>query len=149
MPGCLLEIDLTGYVSRPGLEAGPIGEDRPARAFRVGDLVFVSGRSAVDATGAIPPEASLHPEFPVYGSDIKLQTRYVLGRLAEDLSTAGSSLAEVAKATVFLADLKRFSAFEEVWREHFPTPPARTVVCTPGLTRPGALVEIDVIASLG
>lgn len=149
VPGCLMEIDLTGFIPRPRLAAGPVGGGRgPARLFGVGDLLFASGRMAVDATGAVPPEAALHPAFPVYGSAIKLQTRYLLDRLAEDLAAAGSGLDRVVKATAFFADLRHFPGFDEVWRERFPEPPALTAVAVLGLCAPGALVAVDAVATV-
>src|SRR5438094_31823 len=41
-----------------------------------------------------------------------------------------------------------FSAFDEVWKEFFPTPPPRTTIGTTGLLVPGTLVEIDLIATM-
>ena len=91
------------------------------------------------------PEARKKPGFPYYGSDIKLQTHYVLGNLKKTFEAAGSSLDHVVKAQVFMTDLANFNAFDEVWREFFKVPPARTTVGTTGLLVPGTLVEIDLI----
>ena len=54
----------------------------------------------------------------------------------------------MVKAQVFLMDLVHFNAFDEVWREFFPTPPPRTTVGTTGLLVQDTLVEIDLIAAL-
>src|SRR5262249_23718525 len=51
----------------------------------------------------------------------------------------------VFKAQVFMTDLANFNAFDEVWKEYFEVPPARTTVGTTGLLVPGTLVEIDLI----
>ncbi len=91
------------------------------------------------------PEARRNPAFPYYGSDIKLQTHYVLGNLKKTFEAAGSSLDHVVKAQVFMTDLANFNAFDEVWREYFKVPPARTTIGTTGLLVPGTLVEIDLI----
>ena len=91
------------------------------------------------------PEARRNPAFPYYGSDIKLQTHYVLGNLKKTFEAAGSSLDHVVKAQVFMTDLANFNAFDEVWKEYFKVPPARTTVGTTGLLVPGTLVEIDLI----
>ena len=85
------------------------------------------------------------PNFPYYNSDIKLQTRYVLENLKKTFEAAGSSLDHVFKAQVFLTDLGNFYAFDEVWKEYFKTPPARTTVGTTGLLVKDTLVEIDLI----
>jgi len=98
-----------------------------------------------DYASGIPAEAKKDPNFPFYGSDIKLRTRYVLNKLARTFEAAGSSLDHVVKAQVFLDDLNNFSAFDEVWKEFFKTPPARTTVETSGLPVKDAMVAIDLI----
>ncbi len=77
-----------------------------------------------------------NPSFPYYGSDIKLQTHYVLGNLKKTFEAAGSSLDHVVKAQVFMTDLGNFNAFDEVWRDDFKVPPARTTIGTTGLLVP-------------
>jgi enamine deaminase RidA (YjgF/YER057c/UK114 family) len=54
----------------------------------------------------------------------------------------------VVKAQVFLLNLRDFSAFDEVWKEYFAVPPARTTVGTSGLLVKDALIEIDLIGAL-
>ena len=94
----------------------------------------------------MPAEARKHPDFPFYGSDIKLQTDFILKNLARTFAAAGSSLEHVVKAQVFLTDLKHFAAMDEVWKQHFRVPPPRTTVGTSGLMIKDALIEIDLIA---
>ncbi len=113
--------------------------------FKVGPWVFAAGQIASDYRTGVAPEALKNPAFPYYGSDIKLQTHYVLGNLKKTFEAAGSSLDHVVKAQVFMTDLNNFNAFDEVWREYFKVPPARTTVGTTGLLVPGTLVEIDLI----
>jgi enamine deaminase RidA (YjgF/YER057c/UK114 family) len=124
------------------------GSDHLPSAFQVGDWVFTSGGIAVDEIGLVPLEATVHPTFPNYGSTIKLQTRYVLKKLAETLKVAGTSLDSTCRAAVFLTDMRYFGAMDEVWREFFTEPPARTVVATPSLGIPGAVIAIDLIAQV-
>ena len=64
------------------------------------------------------------------------------------LQTAGASFENVARTTVFLADLGDFAAMNQVYATYFTAPaPARSTVQVAGLPK-GAWVEIDVIASL-
>ena len=84
----------------------------------------------------------------VNGSDVKRQTRYILENYARTFKAAGTSLANVVKAQVFMMNLDDFQAFDEVWKEFFPTPPPRTTVGTTGLLVPGALLEVDLIAAM-
>src|SRR5207247_2780440 len=117
-------------------------------AARAGNRIFAAGQLASDFKHGVAPEARLDPAFPYYGSAIKKQTRYVLENLAQTFKAAGTSLDHVVKAQVFHTDLMNFSAFDEVWKEFFPTPPPRTTIGTTGLLVPGTLVEIDLIATL-
>jgi reactive intermediate/imine deaminase len=149
----LVEIDLIGYVPRSGLKHEVIksGAPRPlanySEAFTLGDFVFAAGQIASDYKTGVPTEARKHPNFPFYGSDIKLQTSYILNNLKQTFEAAGSSIDNVVKAQVFLTDLKNFAAFDEVWKEFFKVPPPRTTVGTTGLLVNDALVEIDLIAT--
>lgn len=149
--GALIEIYLIGYVPRSGLDVSVVKSDLPApiahytEAFKVGDLVFAAGQLATDFKTGIPDVAKRNPDFPYYGSDIKLQTDYILKNLATTFAAAGSSLDNVIKAQVFLTDLNDFAGFDEVWRQYFKTPPARSTIGTGGLLIKDALIEIDVI----
>jgi enamine deaminase RidA (YjgF/YER057c/UK114 family) len=149
----LVEIDLIGYVPRSGLKHEVIksGAPRPlanySEAFTLGDFVFAAGQIASDYKTGVPTEARKHPNFPFYGSDIKLQTAYILDNLKQTFEAAGSSIDNVIKAQVFMADLKDFAGFDEVWKESFKVPPPRTTVGTSGLLVKDALVEIDLIAT--
>jgi len=148
----LIEIDLIGVAG--DTEIVPIQSDIPrplanyTEAFRVGDLVFAAGQLPTDFKTGIPSEAKIDPAFPFYGSDIKLQTRYILENLKKTFAAAGTSLDNVVKAEVFLTDLRHFSAFDEVWKTYFPVPPARTTVETSALLVKDALIEIDLVAAM-
>src|SRR6476661_1161944 len=149
----LVEIDLIGYVPRSGVKHEVIksGGPRPianySEAFTLGGFVFAAGQIASDYKTGVPTEARKHPNFPFYGSDIKLQTTYILNNLKQTFEAAGSSLDNVVKAQVFMTDLRNFAAFDEVWKEFFKVPPPRTTVGTSGLLVKDALVEIDLIAT--
>ena len=149
----LVEIDLIGYVPRSDLQHELIksGAPRPlanySEAFTLGNFVFAAGQLASDFKSGVPTEARKHPNFPFYGSDIKLQTSYILENLKRTFEMAGSSLDNVVKSQVFMTDLRNFAAFDEVWKQYFKVPPPRTTVGTSGLLVKDALVEIDLIAT--
>lgn len=106
-----------------------------SQAIRANGLLFVSGQVALDPASG-----------QVVGSDIRAQTEQVLKNLGAVLEAAGSSLAAVVKATVFLADLDDFVAMNEVYARFFSQePPARATVEVARLPR-DVKVEIDVIA---
>ena len=106
-----------------------------SQAIRANGFVFVSGQIPIQ------PETG---EFVAGG--IAEQTEQVIKNLSAVLAAAGSSLAQVVKTTVFLADMKEFGAMNEVYSKFFTeTPPARATVAAAGLPR-NALVEIEVVA---
>jgi reactive intermediate/imine deaminase len=147
----LVEIDLIGFVPGKGIDKQVIKSNAPRplahynEGFKVGDFVYAAGQIASDYKTGIPADAMRSPNFPFYSSDIKLQTRYILENLKKTFEAAGSSLDNVFKAQVFLTDLKNFNGFDEVWKEYFKLPPARTTVGTTGLLVKDTLVEIDLI----
>ena len=49
-----------------------------SEAMRAGPLVFAAGQLASDFKTGVPAEARKHPNFPFYGSDIKLQSHFIL-----------------------------------------------------------------------
>lgn len=125
------------------------GAPRPLAHYReamtAGDLVFAAGQIASDYKTGVPPEARKKEGFPFYGSDIELQTEYILSNLKNTFEAAGSSLDHVVKAQVFLTDLNNFHGFDTVWKRWFKVPPPRTTIGCTGLLARDTLVEIDLI----
>ncbi len=98
-------------------------------------IVFVSGQLPIN------PETG---EFA--GTDISSQAEQSLKNVQAVLAEAGLTLANVAKATVFLKDIKDFAAMNEVYARYFTEEcPARSAVQAAALPK-DALVEIEVIA---
>jgi enamine deaminase RidA (YjgF/YER057c/UK114 family) len=147
----LVEIDLIGYVPRSGLAHRVITSSAPRplanynEAFVVGDLVFAAGQLASDFKDGVPAQARRHENFPYYGSNIELQTAYILDNLKKTFEAAGSSLDHAVKAQVFLTDLDNFHGFDSVWKRYFKVPPPRTTIGCTGLLVRDTLVEIDLI----
>ncbi|MGD0337848.1 MAG: RidA family protein [Bacteroidota bacterium] len=102
-----------------------------------GKMLFLAGQIPIDpATNAV-----------IMG-DIKAQTRRVCENIDAILHEAGSSFANVVKITVFLTDMKDFTAMNEVYGEYFGTnSPARSAIQVVRLPR-DVSVEIEVIAVL-
>jgi len=106
-----------------------------SQAVKTNGMVFCSGQIPIDvATGEFVSE------------DVAEQTEQVLKNLSAVLEATGTSLNNVVKTTVFLADMADFAAMNEVYAKYFnDNKPARATVQAAGLPR-GARVEIECIA---
>lgn len=105
---------------------------------RLGETIYVSGLPPFDPdTGDVVEKAS-----------IERQTELVLQQMMHCLVTAGSSLENVVKCTVYCTSVGMFPAVNAVYARFFPhDPPARTFVNVPAW--PGAFdIEIDCVAGL-
>lgn len=118
-----------------GAAPGAIGPY--SQAIKVNGMVFCSGQIPIDpSTGQFASE------------DVTGQTEQVLKNLSAVLEAAGSSLEQVVKTTVFLADMNDFAAMNEVYGKFFSTnKPARATVQAARLPR-DARVEIECIAAV-
>lgn len=111
-----------------------------AQGIRTGSLVFTAGQIALDpATGA------------VVAGGITGQTTRVMENLKAILEAAGSGLARVVKATVFLKDFNDFAAMNAVYGAYLApegvAAPARTTVEVSRLPK-DVLVEIELVAEV-
>jgi 2-iminobutanoate/2-iminopropanoate deaminase len=106
-----------------------------SQAIKANGFVYLSGQVALD-----PQSGEL------VGTDIRQQTERVLENIKGILEAAGANLHHVVKTTVFLKDMKDFSAMNEIYGRYFTAaPPARSTVQVSRLPQ-DALVEIEVIA---
>jgi len=107
-----------------------------SKAVRAGGFLFLSGVLAMDAQGR------------VIDGDVQVQTRAVLERIAQNLKDCGTDMANVVRATIWLAELDDFAAFNQEYARHFPEGlPARS--CVQAVLYQGAKVEIEVQAWVG
>jgi 2-iminobutanoate/2-iminopropanoate deaminase len=105
-----------------------------SQAIRSGDLVFCSGQLGLDpATGEL-------------AAGVEAQAERALRNLQAVLDAAGLSIGDVAKTTIFLADIADFAKVNAVYATFMPDPPpARSTVGVGALPK-GGLVEIEAIA---
>ena len=117
--------------------AAPAARGHYSQAMVHAGLVYVAGQLP------IVPDA---PDTRLETFDA--QARQVLANVAAILEASGSSLDLVVKATVYIADVAHWPAFNAIYAERFgPHRPARTVVPVAGLHY-GYLVEMDVVAAV-
>lgn len=115
--------------------APAIGPYSPA--LRVGHLLFLSGQIPLDpVTGQL------------VDGDIRAQTTRVLENMGELLRAGGAGFGDVARTTIFLADMNDFATVNEIYAQYFSEPyPARATVQVARLPK-DVRVEIDAIAVL-
>ncbi|MCB1237485.1 MAG: RidA family protein [Verrucomicrobiae bacterium] len=108
-----------------------------SHAARVGDFLFCSGQIPLD------PET-----MQIVEGGIEAQTRQVLANVKSVLESQGAGFGNVAKVTIFLADMADFPVVNPIYAEAMGDhKPARSTVQVAALPM-GALVEIEVIAAL-
>ena len=105
-----------------------------SQAMEVNGFIFTSGQIPLSpATGE------------VVGEDMRTQCEQVMQNLKGILEAAGSGFGQVAKTLCFIADMKDFPAFNEVYSKYFTGNPARSCVAVKDLPK-GVLVEVEAVA---
>ncbi len=118
------------------LDPDPYEPFRLSQGFRVGDLVIVSGKAAIDQDGHI-----------VGVGDFDAQAEQVFRNLTRVLAAAGSGLDRVVKVTIYLTDMGNFPKIVDLRGTWFTPPyPADTIVEVSALALPGLEIEIEAIA---
>ena len=107
-----------------------------SQAVICGGLVYTSGQIAI-----VPESGNIE------ANDVVGQSEQVMKNLGEVLKAAGTSYDKAIKTTCFLADIKDFAQFNEVYGRYFTSKPARSCVAVKDLPK-GALVEVEVIAEI-
>jgi len=102
-------------------------------AVRVGNLLFLSGQIGTDTANKL------------VAGGIQVEARQALNNVKATLEKYGSSMDRVVKCTVFLADIKDYNDFNEIYVSYFRArKPARSAMAASGLAL-GARVEIECI----
>jgi reactive intermediate/imine deaminase len=106
-----------------------------SEAVKVGTTLYVSGQ-----IGVLPGTLT-----PVPGG-IGAESRQVMENIKSILERHNSSMDRVLKCTVFMADIKEWPAFNDIYREFFKAHfPARSAMAASGLAF-NARVEVECIA---
>lgn len=118
---------------------------------RVGDLIFVAGQLARDASGNLAAEAQVPAGQLWNGTRIQLETDYLVQkRLVPALAAAGSALDLVLKAQVYLSHPDDLPAFWSTWSRAFGgrVPPTTVVpVKHPAFGTSAATIEVNIVAA--
>ncbi|HXJ78351.1 MAG TPA: Rid family hydrolase [Candidatus Methylomirabilis sp.] len=132
-------IDGAGQTARRISSGGPLEQQYAySRAVKVGNRVFISGSTALRASGVEGP------------GDMYRQTRATMETIFAALAEAGGTPGDVVYTKTFLTDLGQAAEHTRAWLEAFgDVRPTSTLLGIPGLVRPELLVEIEAEAVLG
>ncbi len=82
-----------------------------AQAYRVGDLIFLSGQAALDLEGNL-----------VGIGNFEVQAEQAFENLRAVLQAGGSDLDKIIKLTIFVKDMANFPTFVELRARYFSEP---------------------------
>jgi 2-iminobutanoate/2-iminopropanoate deaminase len=120
--------------------AAPAAIGPYSQAIRSGQFLYASGQIPLDPASG-----------EMVGNTVQEQTERVFQNMQAVLASAGGSLANIVKTTVFLTSMSDFGAMNEVYARYFAASerplPARSTVAVAELPRK-ALVEIEYVAVL-
>ena len=106
-----------------------------SRAVRVGNVVEVSGTTAVDGEKIIAPD------------DGYKQTKFILAKIEKALSETGASLKDVVRTRMFVTDIAKWEEIGRAHGEYFKNiKPASTMVEVNSLILKGLIIEIEATA---
>lgn len=120
------------YLTSPRPRPAPFSD-----AVRVGNMLYLSGKLGTDSSGRLAP------------GGIQAETKQTLENIKSLLERSGSSLDQVVKCTVMLADMNEWGAMNEVYVTFFAQDrrPARSAFGVSGLAL-NARVEIECLATI-
>lgn len=113
------------------IERMEVGQ-RMSRIVKHNETVYLCGQVGADAN-----------------TDITEQTKTMLEKVDVLLDQAGSDRSYILSATIYLRDMKDFTAMNAVWDSWIPKGHAPARACVEArLARPELLVEISVVAAI-
>jgi reactive intermediate/imine deaminase len=110
-----------------------------SQAVRTGNTIYVSGQVSMDRNGNV-----------VGKGDMRAQARQTIENIRAILASAGATLDDVVKVTMYVTDMSKADLAREVRAEYFTkNPPASTGLEVKGLAHPDLMIEIESIAVMG
>lgn len=107
-----------------------------SQAVVVGDMIYTSGQIPVNPQNGKIPDGAVE------------QANQVFTNIKNLLESAGSSIDNVVKTTVFIKNMDDFAKINEVYQKYFTKPyPARSCVEVARLPK-DVLIEVEVIAQI-
>ena len=120
------------YLTSPRPRPAPFSD-----AVRVGNMLYLSGKLGTDSSGRL------------VAGGIQAETKQTMENIRALLERSGSSMDQVVKCTVMLADMSEWGAMNEVYVTFFSKDrlPARSALGVNGLAL-NARVEIECLATV-
>ncbi|MBI4063764.1 MAG: GNAT family N-acetyltransferase [Elusimicrobia bacterium] len=104
-----------------------------SRAVRVGNLIYVSGTTAIDEQGKV-----------IAPTDAYIQAKEAIKKIEKALKQAGGSLSDVIQTRIYVTDITRWQEIAKAHGEVFKDiKPATVMVEVASLIDPDMLVEIE------
>jgi enamine deaminase RidA (YjgF/YER057c/UK114 family) len=122
-------------MARELISSGTVWEKKYgySRAVKVGNLVFVSGTTAVDESGEV-----------VGPDDLYVQASFIWQKIERALHKAGATMQNVVRIRTFITDMSRYPDVLKAQGEVFENiRPAATLVEVTALIDARLLVEIE------
>ena len=122
---------------RNNISSNTIWEDKfgYSRAVRVGNVVEVSGTTAVDG------------EEIIGQGNIYEQTKFIFGKIEKALTDVGAGMKDVVRTRMFVTDISQSAEVGRAHGEFFKEiKPAASMIEIKGLIHPELLIEIEVTA---
>ena len=124
---------------RINIQSNTIWEDEIgySRAVRIGNLIEVSGTSAIDRDRIIAP------------GDPYMQTRFIIQKIEKALEDAGGSLQDVIRTRIYVTNINHWKDIGKAHGEFFKNiRPVTSMVEVKSLIDPNFVVEIEATAYL-
>ena len=110
-----------------------------SRAVRVGERVFISGTTALNAQGVVEGRGDLYQ-----------QTRATMDTIFWALEQAGGTPGDLVYTKSYITDVRQAADYWRAWVEALgEVRPTSTLLVIPGLVSPDMLVEIEAEAVIG
>jgi enamine deaminase RidA (YjgF/YER057c/UK114 family) len=122
---------------RQNISSNTIWEDKIgySRAVRVGNIIEVSGTTAVDG------------DIIIGKDNIYEQAKFIFDKIEKALNEAGAAMTDVVRTRMYVTDI---SLSDEVGRAHADVfaaiKPAASMIEVKGFIHPDLLIEIEVTA---
>ncbi|MFP4544788.1 MAG: RidA family protein [Bacteroidota bacterium] len=108
-----------------------------SRAVKIGNIIEISGTTAVDEKGVVATGNTYE------------QAKFILEKISKTLIEAGSSISDVIRTRMYTTDITKWEDIAKAHSEYFgDIKPATSLVEVKKLIEPGMVIEIEATAVL-